>query len=277
MKDDIITGLVADITRCSIHDGPGIRTAVFLKGCNMRCAWCHNPETVAPYPEWILHPEKCIHCGMCHSGCYSGARVLCGRDYTVDQIMKEILLDKPYYSKDGGLTISGGEPLVQPVFTHAVLKAAQDYGIGTAIESNLSVPWRIAKEVVDVCDILMVDLKLWDEEKHRRWTGQSNSVTKKNLEALAKTGKPLILRTPVIPGVNDMPEEIGEIAAFAKRLSNLLYYELLPYHSMSYAKGSIENGFRPTRFQEINAGEVNELARAAKSCGMVVKVAGRVV
>ena len=268
-------GIVADIQRCSTHDGPGIRTTVFLKGCNMRCAWCHNPETVSPEPEWLLYPDKCIGCGMCEKGCFSGARVLCGAERTVADVMAEVMLDSPYYGRDGGLTVSGGEPLYQAKFTRALLIAAKAEGVGTAIETNLSFPWERMAELLNCCDVVMADLKTWDENLHETWTGVTNRVVKENLMKIATAGLPLIVRTPVIPGVNDGPDEILHIAAFLKGLPNLLYYELLPYHPLGTSKGVGDGGFRTRGFDQPDCACISRLASLAAGEGVEVRVGGK--
>lgn len=274
MTDLSIKGMVADIQRFSLHDGPGIRTTVFLKGCNMHCPWCHNPETIAFAPQMLLRPDKCIGCGKCAEGCFSGARKLCGVERTVGSVMEEILLDKAYYGIDGGVTISGGEPLCQPVFTTALLQACRDNGIGTALESNMAAPWETAEKAMELCGLLMCDLKLWDSRRHRQWTGMPNEKIKKNILRAAEMGVPVLLRTPVVPGVNNDIEEIKAIARFAATLPTLVCYELLPYHKLGLAKGALE-GFEPQLFEQPSAEEVNSLAQAVSSMGVAVRIAGR--
>lgn len=270
------TAVIADIQRFSLHDGPGIRTTVFLKGCNLNCAWCHNPETIAFQPEYLLKPEKCIHCGGCAEGCFAGARVLCGRERTVGDVLAEVLLDKPYYGEDGGLTISGGEPLCQPRFTAELLRACREKGVHGALESNLSLPWSTAEPVLREARLLMADLKLWDSAAHERWTSRPNDTTKENLQAAARMGLPVLLRTPVIPGVNDTREEIAAIARFAAGLETLVCYELLPYHPLGLAKGSLE-GYTPHRFEKPTQQHMKELAAAALEAGIPVRIAGKPV
>lgn len=270
-----IKGMVADIQRCSIHDGPGIRTTVFLKGCNLKCAWCHNPETVDPKPEWMLNPEKCIHCGHCDEECYSGARILCGKEYTVDEILKEILLDEPYYGRDGGLTISGGEPLMQHEFVLALLKAAKLNGINVAIESNMTFPFKIVGPIVSECDLIMADLKIWDNETHKEWTGLGNGIIRENLCKISELGIPIILRTPIIPSINATENEIASIARFASSLSSLLYYEILPYHPLGQSKNLREGGFMCQEFEMPKKELMHELAIRAKQEKISVRVAGK--
>lgn len=270
------TGLVADIQRCSYHDGGGIRTSVFLKGCNLRCAWCHNPETIAPYPQYLIDQSKCIGCGKCEEGCFSGARTLCGKEMSPREVADIVLLDAPYYGAEGGVTVTGGEPSVQPEFAAAVLRACRERGIHTAVETNLFAPWASLVPMLEQAELIMADLKLFHAEAHKKWTGAGNEQIKENLLRAAELGRPLILRTPVVAGVNDNEEELRQIAAFAARLPTLRYYELLPYHSLGLSKGRLEPaGFEPTAFEKMSLKRVMELGRAVAPCCPSLRVAGR--
>lgn len=233
-------GLISNIQRTSVHDGPGIRTTVFFKGCNMRCAWCHNPEAIHIYPEYVYNPKLCLHCGHCAEGCYSGARMLCGKEMTVEQVMAEVLADKPYYGESGGVTISGGEPFMQPQFLMELLKAAKAQGIHCGIETNASLPFEMMEQTLPFVDVWMIDLKIFDDVVHKLQTGISNEEIKQNLSELDRCGAKIVLRTPVIPGVNDTQEELESIVKFAARLENLEYYEVLPYHPLGLSK-QVEN------------------------------------
>ena len=238
-KTEQISGMVSNIQRSSMHDGPGIRSTVFLKGCNMNCQWCHNPETMSFSEELLFYPDKCIHCGMCEQGCFSGARVLCGKRMTAKEVLDEVLLDAAYYQNGGGITVSGGEPCCQPGFTKEILHLARQAGIHTAIESNLNVPFEVLADVLTEADLLMCDCKIFDEEKHRKYTGVSNRRILQNLEKLVTLEIPVIVRTPVIATVNDTPEDILPIAKLAAKLPKLLYYEMLPYHALGLSKGTV--------------------------------------
>lgn len=223
-------GLIADILRCSLHDGPGIRTTVFFKGCPLRCAWCHNPECIAPEAQTLFYAEKCIHCGHCADGCFSGARVTCGRTMTVPQLMAELDGDRPYYGTDGGVTFSGGEPMMQPEFLAEAADACRAAGIGTAIETSML---RFDEAILRRMDWIMADLKIWDSDMHRAYTGVPNEKIKENLRRADALGIPMILRTPVIPEID---QGIPQIAAFAAALRSVRQYELLPYHPLGDAK-----------------------------------------
>lgn len=229
-------GRITDIQRFSLHDGPGIRTTVFLKGCNLHCAWCHNPETISRDVQLVLDPDKCIHCGKCEEGCFSGARKQVGRDITAREVMEEVLLDKSYYGNDGGVTVSGGEPTLQADFTKAILNLARSEKIGTAIETNLLAPEDVLIDIARCCDLIMCDLKIFDSEEHKKYTGAGNEVIFRNLLAIDHLDIPIIVRTPVITGVNDNKQCISSIARFLLKMNNIQLYELLPYHRLGLSK-----------------------------------------
>ena len=267
-----ITGMVADIQRFSLHDGPGIRTNIYLKGCNMHCAWCHNPETISFEEEIILDPDKCIGCGKCAEGCYSGARRPVGRRMTVDEIMGEALLDRDYYGDDGGITITGGEPFCQPALTEALLRRAAEEHVHAAVETNMSADWEILKRCLPLCESIMTDIKLWDEELHRQWTGISNERILSNIRRADALNVPLVIRTPVVCGVNDSEEEIGAIADFLSGFTSLYCYELLPYHPLGLSK-HIEGKPDQQRFDKPDKARMKELADCAAGRGIPVRVA----
>ena len=224
------TAVVTDIQRCTTEDGPGLRTTVFFKGCPLHCVWCHNPECIDPEPQMLHYPEKCIGCGRCAEGCYTGAKAVCGKEMTVEEIMAEIMQDQPYYGKEGGVTFSGGEPLLQRGFLIKLLDACRQKGIHTAVETSLCI---YDEEVFRRLDLIMADLKIWDSARHRQYTGIPNEQIKENFKRINALGLPIIARTPVIPGIE---QNIPEIAAFLKGLDNVRRYELLPYHPLGEEK-----------------------------------------
>jgi len=261
-----ITGVISNISRCSLHDGPGVRTVVYLKGCGLRCQWCHNPETFTMEREILYAPSKCIHCGRCvevcpehhkiqgndmvfiREGCTkcgkcadvcpTGALSACGEQKTVDEVLKEIVKDKHYFSQsNGGVTFSGGDCLLQADFTAAVLKACQEENIHTAIESEFFVPWENVEKVIPYTDFFYADCKLPDPERHRIYTGQDNRLILENISRLAGTGKRIIIRIPLIPGVNDSEEDMAAfgkvIGAFAAGIEGV---ELLRYNYLGKSK-----------------------------------------
>lgn len=259
-------GVITEIERFSLRDGPGIRTTVFIKGCNMACKWCHNPETLQIRPQLMVYPEKCLGCGACvracksgarsikdgrlrydralctgcgacAGGCFTGALVLSGREMTVEQVMGEILQDRAYYENSGGgVTLSGGELTTQPEFAKALLEAIKAQGISTALETNMHAPWHIYESLLPLVDLVMFDIKIFDAAAHKKWTGVGNDRILKNAKRLAESGKDFLVRTPVIPGVNDAEEEIGNIAEFVGGLGGAQYYELLLFNPLGESK-----------------------------------------
>ena len=234
-------GIITEIERFALKDGPGIRTTVFFKGCNMACKWCHNPETLSVRPQLMIYPDKCI----------SGALVMSGKEMTVEEVMEEILQDRAYYrNSGGGVTLSGGEVSTQPEFALELLQALKKEGISTAIETNLHAPWSVYERMLPFLDLVMFDIKIFDEEAHRRWTGVSNRQILENAKKVAASGKPYLVRTPVIPGVNDTEEEIGSIANYVGTLGGAQYYELLLFNPLGESKYDalqMDNTFAGTR------------------------------
>ncbi len=252
----MVKGVVTDIQRASFHDGDGIRTTVFLKGCPLKCAWCHNPECIAFEPEVMVYPEKCIGCGKCDDGCYAGARVLCGKEMTAEAVLDEILSDLPYYADGGGVTISGGEPLAQKTFTKSLIALCKEKKINCAIETSLI---YYDEEAFQSLDLIMSDLKIWDDGLHKAYTGVSNEVIKENFIKLNALGIPIIARTPVIP---EIEQGIDKISAFLLSLENVVKYELLPYHPLGIAKQKALN-IKPTEFSIPTAEYMKELEKYA--------------
>ena len=295
-------GIVTNIQRFSIHDGPGIRTTVFLKGCNLRCFWCHNPETLKPKAELQIFPDRCIGCGVCFDRCPQGAHVaangsrlfrrelcvacgtcvetcyaqslvLVGESKTVKEVVEEVLRDRPFYERsDGGVTLSGGEPLLQLAFSRAILARCKEENLHTAIETAANFPWERVEAILPVTDLVMMDIKLMDADKHRAATGVSNERILDSAQRLGQSGKPLIVRTPVVPGVNDQEDEIAAIAAFVATLPNLLYYELLPFHPMARGKyESLDMDYRAQGLKSPSKERMEALADVARRADIEVK------
>lgn len=260
------SGTITDIQRFSIHDGPGIRTTVFLKGCNQRCFWCHNPETLGRGPQLQFFPdrcigcgaciehcpqgahtwvngehqferERCVACGACAATCYSKALVIIGEAKTADEVVEVVLRDRAFYeTSGGGVTISGGDPILQPEFTEAILSRCRGAGIHTAIETAANVPWERIERILAVTDLVMMDIKVMDSERHRAFTGVRNERILENAKHLSETGVPMIVRTPIVPGVNDDEDSVAAVAAFVSELPGPTSYELLRFHAMATHK-----------------------------------------
>lgn len=226
----MLKACIADIERAALHDGPGLRTVVFFKGCPLHCEWCHNPECISFEKEVLLYPEKCIGCGMCKDGCFSGARVICGKEMTIQEVLKEILLDKDYYGKEGGVTFSGGEPMAQKEFLNQLIDHCKKNGVHCAIETSL---FYYDAEILKKLDVIMADIKIWDNELHKKYIGVDNRHIKEHFIMANKLGVPIIVRTPVIPEID---QGIEQIAEFLNDLENVRQYELLPYHPLGNAK-----------------------------------------
>ena len=307
-------GIVFDIQRFSIHDGPGIRSTVFLKGCSLRCFWCHNPESIRPKPEIQFLPQKCINCGECvlicqHGAridldgdmvylrpecqtcgecvpsCYAGATELVGEEMTVDQVMTEVLADRAFYqTSGGGVTLSGGEPVIQPEFSRAILERCKAEELHTAIETAGNYPWEFLESMLPMIDLVMMDIKHLDPDQHRAATGVSNERILANARRLALTNKPIIFRTPVVPTVNDTPEEIDEIAAFVSTLSKLrtnnngskdvapITYELLAFHRLASDKyRSLGLDYHASELEQLSNETMTTLIGVAKSHDIIVE------
>ncbi len=265
--DEYMTGTVFDIKQMAVFDGPGIRTTVFLKGCPLRCRWCHNPEGLSFEPQLMVsdngclkcnkcmekceHKDGCISCGSCIRVCPMHFRRIAGRRYTSDELAEILLKDKIIFEMNGGgVTISGGEPTAQPQFTIELLKKLN--GIHRAIETCGYCGTEAFKQIIENADFIMMDLKLIDEKEHEYWTGKSNRLILENLEHLKRSGKPFVIRIPLIPGVNDTHENKIATAELLKDAKALERVELLPYHQTAGAKYSTvgaeyDPGFDVTR------------------------------
>lgn len=264
-----MAGIIFDIQRCSLHDGPGIRTTVFVKGCQLHCQWCHNPESIAFQPQLSYTQEQCVNClscvracefdahlidthgqhmldfarciacGKCVDGCQGNALRIIGEEKEVESVMKTVVRDRQFYERSGGgLTISGGEPLMQKEFTHQLLAQAKAEGIHTCIETNLAVPQEWLTEILHQVDVFLCDYKATDPALHKRLTGQSNEQVLSNLDYLYQQGKAIILRCPLVPGVNDQEAHLQAIALLCRQYPDLLGIELMPYHNLGVAKST---------------------------------------
>ncbi len=236
----------------------------------MRCKWCHNPETLSAAPQQAYYPTKCIHCGHCDTGCPTGARVTIGREVEEEQVMDAIMIDRDYYeASGGGVTFSGGEPLLQSRFLLTLLSRCKKAGLHTAIETNLSMPWDCIAPCLAYLDHVYFDIKIMEDEAHRRWTGISNREVLKNAAVLAASGVPFTVRTPLIPGVTDFNENIREIAAFVAGLRKNTSYELLNYNVLAKSKYEpIGLIYSLSDARPLNAARLKELMSLAATQGV---------
>lgn len=234
-----MTGRIFEVKRFAVHDGPGIRTTVFFKGCPLKCLWCHNPEGISFAPQTAFYANKCIGCGDCEkadfSGCLSDARIIYGEDVTVDELLPRLLEDRDFYETDrGGVTLSGGECLMQADFCTELLKALKKEGIHTAVDTCGFVSKEAFDKVLPYTDIFLYDIKAFDEDVHIQCTGQSNKQILENLTYLDSLGKAIEVRIPYVPEYN--ADQVEKIAAFLKLLKNVTAVKVLPYHNFAGSK-----------------------------------------
>jgi pyruvate formate lyase activating enzyme len=254
-------GVVFNIQRFAVHDGPGVRTTVFLKGCPLACWWCHNPESRAPQADleivterciecgsclavcthdavvrlesgaYAVDPSHCVRCGECTEACPTGGRRLVGETYGVERVVDEVEKDRVFYEESGGgVTFSGGEPLAQPEFLLALLRECRLRGLHTCVDTSGMAAAETVLRVGELAHLLLYDLKLLDDARHRVFTGAGNGVVLANLEALAESGADVWIRVPWIPGVNDDDGNLDDLASFVTGLGKDWPVFLLPYH-----------------------------------------------
>lgn len=261
MQNVDVTGRIFDIQRFSVHDGPGIRTIVFLKGCFLRCRWCCNPES----QEYAIQEMT-----------QNGKVKTVGRDVTVGEVMEQVEKDRIYYQRSGGgLTLSGGETLCQPDFAEALFKEAHERGINTAIETTACAKWETVERLLPHIDTVMMDIKHMNSEKHKAYTRQPNELILENARKIADRHPGLIIRVPVIPTFNDSEEDIRAIAAFAKSLRNVEHIHLLPYHRFGVDK--YEGLGREYTLPEIKSPsdeQMKRLVAAAENEGLIAQIGG---
>ena len=256
-----MNGIVSDIISMSVNDGPGIRTSVYLKGCPLRCAWCHNPEMQVAIPQAMVLSSRCTHCGacfvcpsgargrngeydssrctgcgLCVSVCPSEACRLSGTKMSAGEVLRRVLPDKPFFRERGGVTISGGEPLFQAEFVLELASLLHENGISVILETCGYAPWKAIEPLLPLIDCFLYDWKITDPAAHRKWTGVENHLIRENLKTLHDRGAAIVLRCPVIPGVNDTLSHFEGIADLLKALPNIQRVDLLPYHALGNDK-----------------------------------------
>ena len=246
-------GLIFDIQRASYVDGPGIRTTVFFKGCNLKCAWCHNPESQCCYPQMMFYKDKCTGCGKCTEVCptpknctlcgkcsfycHIDARKVCGKEYTVDEVFDEIIKDKAFYeNSSGGVTFSGGECMLQIDFLIEILKKCKENGIHAAVDTAGHIPFQSFEKILPYTDLFLYDIKMFDSQKHKKYTGVGNELILENLKKLFKSKAKIWIRIPIISDINDSVEEMQKTKDFLDENGKPEKIELLPYHAMGENK-----------------------------------------
>ncbi len=298
------SGMIFDIRRFSVHDGPGLRTTVFFKGCPLRCYWCHNPESQHRRRELLYWPERCIGCqsciaacrqnairweldgpildttkcqlsGACVQACYAEARQIAGHSMTVAEAVSDIERDISFYeSSGGGVTFSGGEPLLQAGFLLELLRACRLAEIHTALDTSGFATWETLDRVRTYVDLFLYDIKLMDPVKHRKYTLVFNTRILDNLQRLASLGHQIVIRLPVIPGINDDVENLQATGAFAAGLG-LQRVDLLPYHAAATGKYErLHRSYRLPRLQTPSDERLGEIAHILEGFGLQVHVGG---
>lgn len=297
-------GIIFSIQRYSIHDGPGIRTTVFLKGCPLNCWWCQNPESQLSKQEMVFWEDRCIGCGACSLNCPSGAiqmenkkpvndknkcnlcgecsricpaqaREIIGKKLTVEEIIKEAEKDLVFYEESGGgVTFSGGEPLGQPEFLESLLICCQKKKIHTAVDTSGYISWEILSKISSKVDLFLYDLKIMNSERHKKYTGVSNKVILENLKKLTSVHNNIFVRFPVIPGINDDYQNIKEIGEFLSSLK-IAQVNLLPYHYIGVDKyGRLGRTYKLSTTQPPSEEKLSEISAILRKFNLNVKLRG---
>ena len=300
------SGIVFNIQKYSIQDGPGIRTTVFLKGCPLDCWWCHNPESQSPEPEITViegrcmrcgecrkvcvrggspgrpgcgpagEPAACTLCGKCVEACPTGARQMVGRRMNAAEVLAEVLKDRVFYEESGGgVTFSGGEPLRQPRFLRALLQACRDAGLHTAVDTCGFAPKEDLLAVAPLADLFLYDLKFMDESRHARYTGASNVSILDNLRALGDIHGNIWIRVPIIPGLNDSARELEALARCAASVPGVRQVNVLPYHGAgAYKAPRVGRAYRLQETAPPSPEYMEDVAARFRGHGLSVRIGG---
>jgi pyruvate formate lyase activating enzyme len=297
--------LVLAISRMTIHNGPGLRTVIYLKGCPLHCLWCSTPESQKTGPEIAVYPSKCIHCdqcvpacplnaisvtddtvsidrslcnncGKCVEVCYSEAIKLLGQSMTIKELLDEVKKDAAFYKHSGGgVVISGGEPFLNPDFTMKLLRALKEEGINVGIDTCGYVPWKNIEEMLPYIDFFLWDIKHMDPEKHREFTGVSNELILSNIRSVSEKNIPIYIRVPVIPGYNDSEENIRAICEFAQGLSSVVEIHLIPLHHLGKSRyDSLDRVYPINDIPLIPDNVLQDLKQLVESYGLKCSIQG---
>ncbi len=288
------TGLVFNVQRFSLQDGPGLRSTVFMKGCPLRCAWCHNPESQSVRPEFVRLRHRCMSCGRCGEVelanpvvvdrgpddvdlCPTGALQAVGEPMDVDTLVQTLLRDRIFFDESGGgVTFSGGEPLMQAPFVIDALRALKASGVHTALDTCGFARWPDLRDAAALADLVLYDVKLMDDARHAAVTGVSNRAILENLKALSAVHANIWIRIPVIPGVNDDDANLDATAAFLRPLPGITRVDLLPYHPTGEAKfARVGMDYTLHGTEAPGAARLETLAGPLRAAGLATTIGGR--
>jgi pyruvate formate lyase activating enzyme len=298
-------GIIFDIKKYAIHDGPGIRTTVFFKGCPLHCWWCHNPEGQSPKPELVYRKSRCIGCGECvkncpdqaislkaqhvtlnrkncilcsncSQACPSDALSIAGKQTTVEEVIEEIEKDRTFYDESGGgVTFSGGEPFQQPSFLNELLTECKNRDIHTTVNTCGHTKYETINKMRDKIDLFLYDIKIMNPEKHAKYTGASNTQILRNLKNLAENGSSIVISFPIIPTINDDYKNVEDTAKFISSLPNIERVNILPYHKAGIEKyRSLGKPYKLNRIQPPSDQKIKSIRRKMEASGIKVEIGG---